>query len=346
MNRRFDLQMMKKISILLLAVAAVFCGCAQTAPVGKNESEKRYIEAFVQANYPKAQKTTLGSYIISSVPGTGVVAGDADTSPFVRVRYDVYDLSGNIQATTEKAVAQRIGTFKENYFYGPVTWYRQQNSLYAGLNEIVSTMKVGGKVNAIIPGWLITYDNYATAREYEENSTGTTARYELTLVDRISDIKTWEIDSIGRYIGHNFSFWSVADSLELGMYYFPTKGPTDTAHYAADSTFYINYIGRLLNGTVFDTNIKDTAKLYGLYNPKGTYAPKKVKMATELKDIKMSDNSVINGFARALKQMRHFEAGTAIFNSTWGYGTSGSGSAIPAFSPLRFDIEIVKNTSD
>lgn len=337
--------MMKKISILLLAAAVAFCGCARTASVNKNDAEKRYIEAFIQTYYPNAQKTALGSYVLSSVPGTGAAAGTAESSPFVRVRYDVYDLEGNVAATTERAMAQRIGAFKENNFYGPVTWYRKENSLYVGLDELIATMKEGGKINALIPGWLITYDQYKTAAEYEEKSSGTTARYELTLVERISDIKTWEIDSIGRYIRRNFPTKSVTDSLELGMYYFTTKEPTDPTKYQPDSTFYINYIGRLLDGTVFDTNIKDTAKLYGLYNEKGTYTPKKIKMATELTDIKMDENSMINGFSRALKEMGRFEAGTAIFNSTWGYGTSGSGSAIPAYSPLRFDIEIVKNTS-
>lgn len=338
--------MMKKITILLLTAVTVFCGCARTASVNKNEAEKRYLEAYIQTYYPEARKTNLGSYVISTTAGTGALVGDEDNSPFVRVRYDVYDLNGNVQATTEKAMAQRIGTYQNNYYYGPVTWYRQQNSLYVGLNEIVATMNVGGKANVIIPGWLINYDSYSSAADYEKNSTGTTARYELTLEERISDITTWEIDSIGRYIHRHYAPRAVTDSLELGMYYFTTKEPTDTAHYASDSTFYINYVGRLLNGTVFDTNIKDTAKLYGLYNSSSTYSPKKIKMAKEITDIQMDGNSLINGFSRALKEMRRFEGGTAIFNSNWGYGTSGSGSAIPAYSPLRFDIEIVKNTSD
>ena len=335
--------MMKKTAILILAAAAA---CARTATVSKNDAEKRYIEAYIRTFHPNAKQTALGSYIIDSDAGTGALVGDEENSPFIRVRYDVFDLDGNVQATTEKTVAQRVGTFKESTFYGPVTWYRKDNSLYVGLNEIVSTMKEGGWVNAVIPGWLITYDKYSTAEEYERNGSGTTARYELTLLERIADIKTWEIDSIGRYISHNFPKWSVTDSLEHGFYYFATKDPTDPAKYEPDSTFYINYIGRLLDGTVFDTNIKDTAKLYGLYNSKGSYTPKQIKMASELKDIKMGGNSTINGFARALKEMGHFEAGTAIFNSDWGYGTSGSGSAIPAFSPLRFDIEIVNNSSN
>lgn len=338
--------MMKKTAILILAAAAAFCGCARTATVSKNDAEKRHIEAYIRTFHPNAKQTALGSYIIDSDAGTGALVGDEENSPFVRVRYDVFDLDGNVQATTEKTVAQRVGTFKESTFYGPVTWYRKDNSLYVGLNEIVSTMKEGGWVNAVIPGWLITYDKYSSADEYERNGSGTTARYELTLLERIADIKTWEIDSIGRYISHNFPKWSVTDSLEHGLYYFTTKDPTNPAKYEPDSTFYINYIGRLLDGTVFDTNIKDTAKLYGLYNSKGSYTPKQIKMASELKDIKMGSNSTINGFARALKEMGHFEAGTAIFNSDWGYGTSGSGSAIPAFSPLRFDIEIVNNSSN
>ena len=39
--------------------------------------------------------------------------------------------------------------------------------------------------------------------------------------------------------------------------------------------------------------------------------------------------------------MHPHEKGTAVFYSGVGYGSSGSGSTIPAYAPLRFDIEIV-----
>ena len=54
-----------------------------------------------------------------------------------------------------------------------------------------------------------------------------------------------------------------------------------------------------------------------------------------------SGTSVINGFSLGLDQMHPHEKGSAIFVSNWGYGVSGSSPAIPGYSPLRFDFEVV-----
>ena len=54
-------------------------------------------------------------------------------------------------------------------------------------------------------------------------------------------------------------------------------------------------------------------------------------------------SSLKKGFAYAVYRMHHGEEGTAVFWSDLGYGAGGSGSSIPAYSPLRFDIEVLEN---
>ena len=100
----------------------------------------------------------------------------------------------------------------------------------------------------------------------------------------------------------------------------------------------------MLDGHVFDTNVKDSAKFYGIYSASRTYAPSSVTWFGsdgKYSDIKLGGSSVIDGFAYALSKMHPHEKGTAVFYSGIGYGSSGSGSTIPAYAPLRFDIEIV-----
>ena len=54
-----------------------------------------------------------------------------------------------------------------------------------------------------------------------------------------------------------------------------------------------------------------------------------------------SKSSMISGFALTLWQMKAMEKGVGVFYSDLGYGNSGSGSSIPGYAPLIFEIELV-----
>ena len=56
--------------------------------------------------------------------------------------------------------------------------------------------------------------------------------------------------------------------------------------------------------------------------------------------------TVIGGFALTLWQMRPMEKGVGVFYSNYGYQYSGSGSSIPGYAPLIFEIEIVEKPED
>ena len=335
---------MKRTTLYLALAAVLACGCAKTPSAGLNDADKRYFDAWMQVNHPDARPTALGAYVVSETAGTGTAAGSADSHPYVRVEYAARALDGTVQTTTQADLARRLGTYSERSYYGPVVWVRSDNGLTAGMEEAVSGMNVGGTKSVILPGWLQTTDRYATADEYLKNVSGTAMMYDLKLVDAITDIKKWETDSVGRYVERTFPGKAALDSLKYGFYYFRTGAPSSDKAFPEDTTIYINYVGRLLNGTVFDTNVKDTAKFYGLYSAGRDYSPSKVSWYSadgKYSDIKMGGSSIIDGFAYALYQMHPHEKGTAVFYSGSGYGDSGSGSSIPAFAPLRFDIEIV-----
>ena len=341
-----------KRTILYLGLAALLAvACAKDPVEGKNDDAKLYFDSWMQVHHPGAARTPLGAGIISESSGTGAAAGSAEANPFIRVRYTIRDLAGAIQSTSEELTARQLGTYEEENYYGPATWVRSNNGLLPGVEESISQMSCGGKRTVVIPGWLLGgTDRYKSAQEYLDNVTGTPMIYELELDEVISDIGKWETDSIGRYVARNFPGKSVQDSLKYGFYYFRTGQPSSEESFKKDTTIYVNYIGRRLDGTVFDTNVKDTAKFYGLYSASRNYGPAAIKWYGDdqtYTDIKMtayqssSSSSVIDGFSYALDKMHPYEKGTAVFYSTMGYKSTGSGSTIPGYSPLRFDFEIV-----
>ncbi len=339
--------MRMKKTILYFALAALLCSsCARIARTGLNDANKRFLDAWIQVNHPGARQTELGSYILEDIPGNGAVAGPAASNPFVRVDYRILTLEGSVQNANSEQMAKQLGTYDPTYYYGPVVWQRGKGALAPGFDEAFTDMRAGGSRTLLIPGWLLsTVKYYNSAKEYQDNVSGTSAIYEFKLVDVIPDIKKWETDSVGRYVAANFPGKAAGDSLKYGFYYFRTGGPSKETPFPADTTVYLNYVLRLLNGKVIDTNVRDTATFYDIYSSGRAYAPTAVKWhgpTGSYKDIKFgSSSSTIDGFLFALSQMHPHEKGSAVFYSGLGYTYRGSGNAIPAYSPLRFDLEIV-----
>lgn len=342
---------MSKQSVWTLFCVLAIAGCARTASTDQKEAEVQYFNAWASVNLPNATKTSLGSYIIDSQDGTGEPIGD---SKYIRADYVVRTLDGMVSSSSTEQMAKQLGTYSKTDTYVPGVWYRGDNMLYAGIEELIAGKHAGLKVKAAVPGWLITSNRYGTAKEYQMNETGTNAIYEIQVIDTFDDVRVWETDSLVRYLTRHFPGVNPADTVnaetdslktkKYGFYYIVTKPSTrPDSTFLPDKEVYLNYIGRLLNGKVFDTNIKDTAKIHGLYSASRTYKPVIINWAEKYEDLTMSEDksSVIDGFKFALFQMKPYECGTAIFISDYGYSDSGSGTSIPGYSPLRFDFALV-----
>ena len=210
-------------------------------------------------------------------------------------------------------------------------------------------MKIGGHKKVVVPAWLISYKDFDSEEEYlAESTSASNTIYDIRVKDFTTDIIGWQIDSIGRYFKENssvFGTMTAADSLEnhKGFYYKQTELVRDTTSFPKDTTIYINYTGRLLDGTVFDTTDERLAKDNGIWSSSRTYEPVQINWGETYTDITMgsSSSSIIDGFALTLWQMRKFEKGIGVFTSDYGYGYSGSGESIPPFASLAFEIEIV-----
>ena len=340
---------MKKIiktAACFVSALAVIC-CAKEVKTGPNEANERYFNAWMEVNHPGLKPTGLGIYVLEDQPGTGATV---KKDGFIYADYIVTDLEGNISSYTDKETAKQLGTYDTTTFYGPKVLTTTEGTIHAGLAEAVIGMKEGGRKKVIIPSWLMTYAKYDSKEDYLKNtSTGTNTIYDITVRTFTDSIQLHEISLIEKYIKDNpatFDSRMVNDT--TGFYYQPLSKDISTETFKKDTTIYINYTGRLLNGLVFDTTIEKVAKDNGIYSPTKSYEPTTIKWGEKFSDLKMgsSGSTVIDGFALTLWHMHPMGKGMGVFYSPLGYSYSGSGSSIPGYAPLIFEIEIVAKPED
>ncbi len=347
----------------VVAVAAVAAGCAQEASESDNVETQRYYNAWVTVqkeshpeylwnpfSYGTAATSSSAeadyAYILEETEGTGEEIPD---SSYIFVTYTSTDIYGNVQATTDMTISHRTGVnYDLSYYYGPVVWVGLDYYIGIGLMDAITgykdgeeyydRMKVGGSRKVLVPGWLTGSDRYDTADEYLKNVTGTDYIYDFTIKEYTDNILEYQIDSIESYMQRKYG---VSDSTFTGFYYLSLSEPDEEIEFDDDTTIYVNYIGRLLNGQVFDTNIEDTAKVWNLYDKTSTYEPAEVNWSSDSTDVTLGGSTVITGFASMIKRMGAYEKAVGVFYSAYGYGSSGNDNLIPSYAPLEFEIWIV-----
>jgi FKBP-type peptidyl-prolyl cis-trans isomerase len=139
--------------------------------------------------------------------------------------------------------------------------------------------------------------------------------------------------AIVKYISEN-PFTSVKEYKEEieGFYMFWDVVNESGATVVRGDTVFVDYTGKLLNKTVFDTSVEQVAKDNGIFANSRTYQPLKFRPGF---------NFAIVGFEFAISLMKEGEKATVIFPSRLGYGSQPSGP-VPANSPLIFEIDLIK----
>lgn len=89
---------------------------------------------------------------------------------------------------------------------------------------------------------------------------------------------------------------------------------------ASGKVVKLKYTGRFLNGFAFDGNMARTDSF----------------------SVTIGGSSTVVGFQTGVEKMRLGERAILVFPSTIGYGEKGSGSTIPGYTPLVFEIYVAK----
>ncbi len=96
----------------------------------------------------------------------------------------------------------------------------------------------------------------------------------------------------------------------------------------------VNYEGRLINGTYFDTSIEEVAKEQGLYDERRPYEPFQFTLG---------QGQVIQGWDEGIAMLKEGGKATLIIPSTLGYGANPRpGGVIQPFNTLIFEVELVE----
>lgn len=328
---------------LILAAVTVSVSCARDVNESDTDISKRIFNAWmIESGYQDIKPTDVGIYIIDDTPGSGATVDD---SMYFFVKQIRTTMDGSISAHNYEDLAKQLGTWTVQSRFTPTVWYSA--SMGIGLRDMVigaditdnkgtGGMRVGGHRIAIIPPWVIDPDSGE-----EVVSESAVYIYDLTITDCTDDIIAYQIDSLERFKSHYpGGILKNIDSTYYGLYvktYPTTVEENDTI--TEGSSISLWYIGKYLDGTVFDTNIKDTAKFYRIYNSSSTYSALSFTFYKDSANV-VDNNSTVKGFTLAVREMKNYgDTCRTFFTSNWGYGSSGSGN-IPGYEPLYFDIWI------
>lgn len=312
-------KMLNKFVLMAVAAFALF-SCAQEIDDSDRVVQERILNAFVDVNYPNAKRTESGLVMINSEEGTG------DTLKMYKAgffKYSIKNLAGIYTETNFEDLAKVLGTYSKANYYGPKLYEIGFETTYAGIEEVMTGMREGGKATFILPPWL----SYTSSKNsWNQN---VSAIYDIELVEAVDNIITWEQDTMKAYAN---KFYPGLDTLSANFYF--KKLYDAGADTLTNESVNVWYIGRLLDGWVFDTNIADSAKKYGIFDKTKEYSALSVLYGESL-DQMVEDNSLVEGFCKAIQQMSYGDKGFTMFNSDMGYGAEGS-NGIGPYQPLIF----------
>ena len=346
---------MKRFIIPLLGILVAGCVTDNTGSTG--EQAKEYLELWMakwnQDNGKNVQPTDLGLYILDDIPGPATADLWSADLPYTYAVVTIRSLNGKVSSTDDPDIAKQIGTYSTTSYFGPKVIINGENYNYAGIEAALKDMRMGGKRTVVIPSWLLTTSRYSSIDKYLEACTSSSHLiYTIEVREQFADVTEWEKANILAYVNANFPgatptlMPDAEDGAEPdGTYWFITDVTgfsEDDIRSETDSGYSLNYTGKRLDGTVFDTSVMKTAVDNDIYNSSNSYSPLSVSFYSDWSSTTISNSTnFVDGFKAGVSQMWWGgQKATVIFTSGHGYGASGSG-AIPGYCPMVFEIELL-----
>ena len=321
----------RTLLVSLLLTASLTISCAVEPDEDSDIVYDHVMAAWMRVNYPAVNPYgTHGAYVLQMDKGDGVSIGD---SAYVRVHYTKSTLDGTIVDTNDEDIAKQMGNYAVSSNYAGNTWRLTQGYVPDALEEVIRSMRSGGRATIALPKSASSHDaamyDAFTSKEEVNNYI-----FDLAIDTVINDIISYQDKEMQEWFRtHYNSQATIADHLYFKKL---VEKTADSDTITEGASINVRYIGRRMDGQVFDTNIADTAKFYRIWSSDNGYSALSITFYKNDDDKFSSDNSVVSGFGQAIQHMNYGETAVTLFNSELGYGENGSNPGIPEYSPLFF----------
>ncbi len=320
MNRIYNYLTLTLLGTLALA------SCAKEVVESDEDIEKKVLDAYIKVVYNDAiQPTSSGIYIIKERQGDG--AG-VEEDCGVYVRYSIRDLKDNYSTTTYADVAKQLGSYADSTYYGPVLWEVGYYTIVTGVEEALMKCREGDKIKVILPSWMSTFGYSGSSKQHSS-----TVIYEIEVLRVVKDLKEYLTDTLASF---NNKYYGVNMDTTSSDFYFKTLNHGEGDTLKIGESVNIWYVGKLLDGYVFDTNIEDTARKYRIYSSSNSYTA----LSHTLTDTTSSESSLVDGFEISLWRMSHGGEAVTFFSPSLGYGSTSKSFGL--YQPLFFYIKVEK----
>lgn len=299
------------------------------------DAELRRLNAWVQVNSNMITDTTLGQHRIVTPTASGmyfvplVAVNDTCKSPesmdYVYYNYTIQVLDGTVVGSTLSSVADDWGLKSASVHYTPslVRLDPKYSDALAGIVEALPMMKEGSKARLILPSTL------AFGSRGTSGIAGTTSVIiTIEVVKVVTDIDEYEKELVVKYAKADTLALKIPDKV---VYYKKIAEISEKTIKDIDTAkvVYVWYVGRFMDGHIFDTNIKDTAVKAGIYSSNNAYS---------LLSVTLGKNQVVPAFEDVIMWMGKDDKVRLVSTSEFCYGPLGNVPTIPSHTPLVFEI--------
>ena len=297
-----------KLAALLVAATTMMVACNGTDKEGFKKTENGLYYRFEKQN-PDGQQVQEGDVLVGELT----------------IRFDTTVLFSN------KGQARRIAQANPNFeikigegllmmHVGDVATFAMDADTaakYVDPNYMPANYKAGTGQKLY---YEISLQDIVTSEEI--------AQERANFTNSMEERKASEAEDIANYIqANNITVKPTADGL-----YVIVKKRGNGAKVAMGKEVSVNYTGRLLDGTIFDSSVESDARSGEVYDSRRKYEPFTFKIGIA---------EVIAGWDKGLLNQNVGTVLQLVIPSKEAYGSRGFGDVIPPYSPLVFDIEII-----